>query len=370
MYALSQAVGRRSGRVLVALLAAAVMLLAVALLAPSANRAQAGAAAGPPALRDLAAKPGLLVGSAVDMAALADDTAYAEVLAREFNSVTAENVMKWEAVEPNPGEHTFDEADALVDFAQANDQSVYGHVLVWHNQLPPWLAEGDFSPDELRAIMARHIAATAGHFSGKVRAWDVVNEPFNDDGTFRETIFLEAFGPDYIADALRLAHEADPHAKLFLNDFNLEGLGPKSDAMYELAKDLLAQGVPLDGVGIQGHLSLEFPFPEGYRENLRRFADLGLEIAITEADIRMPLPVTGAKLADQARYFRELIGGCLAVSNCSTFTVWGFTDAYSWVPGFFEGEGAATPFDEELKPKPAYRAIASELRQPAPSRKG
>lgn len=149
--------------------------------------------------------------------------------------------------------------------------------------------------------------------------------------------------------------------KLFLNDYNIEGLGPKSDAYYALATDLLARGVPLHGIGVQGHLGIQYGFPPGVTENLQRFADLELDIAFTEVDVRMPLPVTDEKLATQADYFGRLMDSCLAVTHCVSFTVWGFSDAYSWVSGWFEGQGAATPFDEAFKPKPAYFAMRDEL---------
>jgi endo-1,4-beta-xylanase len=230
-------------------------------------------------------------------------------------------------------------------------------VLVWHNQLPAWLNEGTFTNDELRAILRRHVKQVARHYSGHVRAWDVVNEPFNEDGTWRDTLWSRAMGPGYIAKALRWAHRADPRAKLFLNDYNLEALGPKSDAMYRLVADLKRRGVPIHGVGFQGHLSLEYPFPERLTENLRRFAALGVDVAFTEVDVRIPLPVTEEKLALQADYYERTMRSCRAVRRCRTYTVWGFTDAHSWVPEWFPGEGAATLFDEEYRPKPAYFAV-------------
>lgn len=304
-----------------------------------------------------AAHERLHFGTAVDTDVLASDGKYRKVLTREFNSVTAENAMKWESVEPERGELDFSAADGLVRFARRHRQSVYGHTLVWHNQLPAWLTESSFSDAELGAILRRHVKQEAGHFRGRVRAWDVVNEPFNEDGTWRDTLWYRALGPDYVAKALRWAHRADPRARLFLNDYNLEALGPKSDAMYALVADLKRRGVPIDGVGFQGHLSLEYPFPEGLEQNLRRFAALGVDVAFTEVDVRMPLPVTRDKLELQADYYAETMRACRAVRRCRTYTVWGFTDAHSWVPGWFPGEGAATLFDESYRPKPAYFAV-------------
>ena len=313
-------------------------------------------------LRDLAQAQHKLIGSAVDTSVLASDAAYRAVLAREFSSVTPENVMKWQLVEPQRGVFDYTAADSLVQFAREHDQVVRGHTLVWHNQVPGWLTEAAFTTPELADILHEHILQEVAHFRGKINAWDVVNEPFNDDGTWRDTIWLRALGPDYVGLAFRWAQAADPQAWLYLNDFNVESIGPKSDAMYALVQDLLARGTPVHGVGLQAHLAIELEFPSTLRQNLERFAALGVHVAITEADVRIPLPPTPAKLAIQAEYFARLLQACLEVRQCVSFTVWGFTDAHSWVPRAFAGQGAGTPFDEQLQPKPAYVALSVVLR--------
>jgi endo-1,4-beta-xylanase len=264
---------------------AVIAMIASSLLATSTGASTDDGRAGTKlrGLRHLGVRHDLLIGSVVDMGALATDPHYGEVLRREFSTVTAENAMKWQDVEPQRGVSDFAAADELVELARRNKQVVHGHVLVWHNQLPGWLAGGSFTPEELETILRDHVFEVAGHFRGRVRSWDVVNEPFNEDGTLRETIWSQALGPDHIEQALRWAHEADPNAKLYLNDYNLESLGPKSDAMYALAQDLLARGVPLHGVGFQGHLGIQYGFPGGLTENLQRFADLGLEVAFTRS---------------------------------------------------------------------------------------
>jgi endo-1,4-beta-xylanase len=332
------------------LVAAAIMLVA----APAAT-----AKAKDRGLRDVARRP--LVGTAVDMSALANDATYKAAIAREFNTVTPENVMKWETVEPQQGVTDFSQGDALLRFARANRQAVRGHTLVWHSQLPTWLTSGTFTNQQLEAILRRHIFEEAGHFRGRIYAWDVVNEAFNEDGTLRDTIWLRALGPDYIAKAFIWAHKADPHARLYYNDYNLESIGPKSDAALALVKQLKARHVPIDGVGFQGHLGIQYPYPDTFGDNLQRFAAAGFDVAITEADVRMVLPVTPEKLATQATYFGDMMRSCVAVRRCVTFTLWGFTDKYSWVPGFFAGEGAATPLDEAFQPKPAYFALRDAL---------
>ncbi|GAA4943771.1 endo-1,4-beta-xylanase [Actinoplanes utahensis] len=335
------------------------MLLAVATAVSGAAPAVAdpASAADPASLRAAARGTGVRIGTAVDMTALADDAAYRAAVAREFDSVTAENVMKWEAVEPERGRYDWAAADRLVDFARANGQVVRGHTLVWHNQNPAWLTEDAFTPAELRKILRDHIRAQVRHFKGRVYQWDVVNEAFNDDGTLRDTIWLRALGPGYIADAFRWAHEADPKAKLYLNDYNNEGINAKSDAYYALTKQLRAQGVPVHGYGIQGHLALQYGIPDTVLPNVRRFDALGVQTAFTEVDVRMQLPADQIKVQAQAQGFTSLLQACLLARHCVSYTVWGFTDRYSWVPDVFEGEGSATPFDEQLQPKPAYHAL-------------
>ncbi|MEV6109868.1 endo-1,4-beta-xylanase [Streptomyces sp. NPDC051940] len=316
-------------------------------------------------LRDLAARQDLRIGTAVDHSALGGDTTYRDTLAREFNSVTAENVMKWESVEPQRGVHDFTRADELVAFARAHGQAVRGHTLLWHNQLPGWLtagvADGSIDAAALRGILRDHITAQVRHFRGKVYQWDVVNEVVGDDGNLRDTLFLRLLGPGYIADAFRWAHAADPGTKLYLNDYNVEGVNAKSTAYYELARRLRAEGVPVHGFGIQGHLDIQYGFPGDVQTNLERFARLGMQTSFTEVDVRMTLPADDAKLARQAQDYRRLLQTCLNVRRCTSFTVWGYTDKYSWVPGFFTGQGAANLLDEDFAPKPAYDAVRDEL---------
>jgi endo-1,4-beta-xylanase len=345
-------------RLLIALaLTAGFVLVGVAALQGAAAAPRARAAT----LRQLAAPLHRWIGTAVDTSALAQNPTYAKAVAREFSSVTPENVMKWTNVEPARGVQTYAEADRLVAFARKQGEMVRGHALVWHNQLPSWLGSGHFTKAELAQLLEKHVKAEVSHFRGEVYAWDVVNEPLNDDGSLRVTIWEQALGPGYIAKVLEWAHEADPKAKLYLNDYGIEGLGAKSDAMLDLVKGLLAKHVPLDGVGFESHLDIQYPFPTAMAKNLQRFAALGLDVALTEADVRVTLPASKAALATQAAYYRQLMQACLAVKRCVSFTVWGFTDRYSWVPGWFSGEGAATLFDARFRPKPAYAALRKLL---------
>ncbi|MBO0783941.1 MAG: endo-1,4-beta-xylanase [Ktedonobacteraceae bacterium] len=347
------------------LLAAMLMVVLAFSLAPSHPASAATSAAHRDAsLRQLASRLGIRVGSAVSLSPLSNDAAYAQILGQQFSAITPENEMKWDTVEPQQGVFNFAPGDTEVKFAQQHGQLVRGHNLVWHSQLPSWLTGGSFTNEQLADILKQHIFAEAGHYRGKIWQWDVVNEPLNEDGSLRSTIWSNALGPDYIADALRWAHQADPHAKLFLNDFNIEGIGPKSDAMFALVKSLKEQHVPIDGVGFETHLGLQFGFPSMFKENLQRFADLGLDVSITEIDVRMILPVTPELLAAQADVYTQVMQDCIAVRRCVDFTIWEYTDKYSWIPGFFTGQGAADIYDENLVPKPANAALLDALQHP------
>ena len=295
------------------------------------------------------------------------DQPYRAALAKEFSSVSPENQMKWEFIHPEPGTYRFGPADAIVDFAKRNNQVVRGHTLLWHSQNPAWLNEGDYTKAQLKQILRDHIKTVVGRYKGRIHQWDVANEIFDDQGNLRtqDNIWIRELGPGIIADAFRWTRQADPKAQLFFNDYNVESINAKSNAYYALIKDLLAQGVPVDGFSAQAHLSTRYGFPADLTDNLRRFARLGLRTAITEVDVRMDLPESGTptaeQLAKQAEYYQRTLDACLSVSGCDSFTIWGFTDKYSWVPVFFPSEGAATVMWDDLTRKPAYHALRESL---------
>jgi endo-1,4-beta-xylanase len=372
-------------------LIAGALALATLTVAPSAalaapappadpNASQHSAVIGENTLRHLAEEAGIEIGVAVNADLLADNGKYRNIVNTQYSSVTAENVMKWEALNPAPGVYDWAAAEALIANAEANDQVVRGHTLVWHNQLPAWITSGDHSPEELREILELHVRTVAEHFAGDIQQWDVVNEIFNDDaaGSFRETIWYQAYedlglpGEQYVADVFRWAHEADPEALLFYNDYNLEFTGPKSNAAYAFVQELLADDVPIHGVGFQGHLDTQYGFPD-LQNNLERFAALGLEVAMTEVDVRTFVtqkpngtytnaPVDPAEAAEQVEYWVGTLEACLAVEACTSYTVWGVSDANSWIPGWFTGQGAGLLFDMHDNPKPQYEALREVLR--------
>lgn len=313
-----------------------------------------------------AADPGLrevsgdrFIGTAVNDALLGDAT-YDDILATEFNSVTAENVMKWEATEPSQGQFDFTAGDRLVERAQANDQKVYGHTLVWHSQAPGWAR--NLQGEQLREAMLNHVTEVVSHYRGQVERWDVVNEVLGDNGGFRDSFLYQQLGEEFIADAFRAAAEADPDATLFINDYSTTGINAKSDTLYQLVQDLQADGVPIDGVGFQGH-EIVGQLPGDIQQNLQRFADLGLEVVITELDIRTDTPATEQALEQQAEDYATVTRACLAVDACSGITVWGISDKDSWVPETFPGQGAACLWDENYQPKPAYEAMRAALQE-------
>jgi endo-1,4-beta-xylanase len=308
-------------------------------------------------------------------------TEFQRILGNEFNSVTPENDMKWAEVHPEPDVYDFSGADAVVAFAEANDQEVRGHTLLWHSQNPQWVidASAGWTCEEARGVLEDHVRTVVGRYAGEIYEWDVANEIFQDDwdaGGVRlrteANPFLKACSEDpvgLLGDVFRWAHESDPEARLFLNDYNAEGINNKTNAYYDLAKELLADGAPLHGFGAQGHLSLMYGFDTSIQANFERFADLGLDVAITEADVRMPLGEDGNPTAEQialqAERYDGMLQACLNVPSCSSFTVWGFDDGRSWVPGVFD-EGYATIMTEEFEKKPAYDALLDGLTNATP----
>jgi endo-1,4-beta-xylanase len=314
-------------------------------------------------LRGLAPSAGINIGAAVDVDALKADAAYAGLLAREFNLLTPENAMKFAVVHPERGRFDFTQADALVEFAEANDMQVNGHVLVWHQQLPDWLTQGNFSPDELKTILREHIQTLVTRYRGRVASWDVGAEAVDENGRLRETFWSRGIGPDYLALAFRWAHEADPQAHLRYNDYGGEGDGAKSDGIYDLMAALRRTGTPIHGVGLQMHASLkDAPSASEVRINMKRLAALGLQTHITEMDVMLSLPASRADLRAQAALYRDMLQACLAVPQCRSFSTWGASDRYSWIPEFFPGHGAALLFDRDDHAKSAYHSIRRLLR--------
>ncbi len=308
-------------------------------------------------LRAAAKSRGIELGTAVRGDVLATNRAYRQIVAAQFSTVTPENEMKWALVEPDRGDLEFGPADDIVKRARDAGQKIRGHTLVWHAQLPGWL--NDLGAGELRQATREHIRAVVEHFSEQVGVWDVVNEPITDRGGLRRSVFLRRLGEGYIEDAFRTARTADADAKLYINEIGAEGIGPKSNRLYEVVRGLKARGAPIDGVGFQAHSNLD-GLPGDFVANMQRFKALGLDVAITEADVALKLPASEADLRAQAGVYTRIVRACEAV-RCASLTFWGFTDGRSWIPETQPGQGAATLLDGDLRPKPAFGAVQAAL---------
>lgn len=326
----------------------------------------------PQTLRDAASHAGILVSTAV-RPGLLSETAYSATLAREFNMVEAEDAMKWWTIRQNEGSYDFSKADEVVRFAKAHGMKVRGHCLVWDHNNPDWLAHGHFSPQRLSQLLHEHITTVMKHYSGQVFAWDVVNEALDENGKPKDSPWYNQPGigladrdTAYIEQAFRWAHEADSSALLFYNEAEGEGLNRKSDAIYAMVKDFKQHGVPIDGVGLQMHISrLDFD-TDAVAANIKRLTTLGLQVQITELDVSLPLDSSGqARIEDlqrQADIYLRIVRACLQNPGCTAIQTWGFTDKYSWIGSHSHGtRGAALLFDRDYTPKLAYDAILSEL---------
>lgn len=324
------------------------------------------AAASAPAqetLGSLAKQRGVYIGAAVGGAFWGNDARYKPGL-KQFNIIVAENAMKFDQLEPSRGRFTWQRGDDLAAFAAQNGMALRGHNLLWH-QASDWIANasGGLSRAEMQAILKNHIDSVVTHFKGKILEWDVVNEAIDDGtGALRESFWKQRIGADYLDSAFVWAHRADPGALLFYNDYSGEGMGGKSNRIYDLVKGMKEKGVPVHGVGLQCHFQSAKAFSTAdIDRNLKRLGALGLRVSMTEVDLRVILPADTAALSLQKENYSKLFATCLANPNCKAFLTWGFTDAYSWVPDFYKGSGAALPFDAEYRPKPAYEGLQQAL---------
>ncbi|GAW01352.1 glycoside hydrolase family 10 protein [Lentinula edodes] len=273
----------------------------------------------------------LYFGTATDNSELSD-AAYVAILSDNsyFGQLTPANSMKWDATEPEQGVFTFSGGDQIVSQAKAHNQIMRGHNCVWYNQLPSWVSNGGFTSAQLTSIIQNHCSTLVSHYKGEI----------------------------YVDIALQAARAADPGAKIYINDYNIEMTGAKATSMLNLIKDLKSRGIPVDGVGLQCHFIVG-EVPTSLQSIMQQFTALGVEVAITELDIRMTLPASTALLAQQETDYKNVISACKAVSGCVGVTVWDYTDKYSWVPSTFSGQGEACPWDANLQKKPAYSGITA-----------
>ncbi|MEE1758705.1 non-reducing end alpha-L-arabinofuranosidase family hydrolase [Streptomyces sp. SP18BB07] len=311
-----------------------------------------GAASGAPdavkasTLGAQAAQSGRYFGAAVAAGRLGDGT-YTGILDREFNSVTPENEMKWDATERSRGQFTFGAADQIVNRATARGQRLRGHTLVWHSQLPSWVSSIT-DANTLRSVMNNHITTVMNRYKGRIHSWDVVNEAFADGGSgqHRPSVFQNLLGNGFIEQAFRTARTADPAAKLCYNDYNIEDWNAaKTQGVYRMVRDFKARGVPIDCVGLQAHFGAGGP-PSSFQTTLSSFAALGVDVQITELDIAQAPPTA----------YANTVRACLNVARCTGITVWGIRDSDSWRAG----ENPLL-FDRNGNKKPAYQSTLTTM---------
>ncbi|KAG8763549.1 hypothetical protein FRC15_007961, partial [Serendipita sp. 397] len=315
--------------------------------------------ASPTGLASLAKPKGIYIGSAFDNNRVSDTT-YSNIVLSNVNQITCENSMKWESIEATQGVFSSYSADEMIKLAQLNGLTMRGHTLVWHSQLPSWVSNGSWTNATLTDVMIKHITGVMNKYKGLIHTWDVVNEAIADDGTMRPSVFYNTIGETYIDIAFKTAKSLDTKPILAINDYNIEGSGAKSTAMLNLVSRVKGRGAPIEQIGIQSHLVVG-SLPGGIDALWASYAALGVSIAVTELDIRMPTPATSASLAQQATDYTTMVKACLNQPKCLGVTFWGLSDKYSWVPDVFSGQGAALPFDESMQAKPAYTAVKTLL---------
>jgi endo-1,4-beta-xylanase len=356
-----------------------IALLALGITAPAQTQ---------PSLKD-AYKDCFLIGAAINQSQIFEKDAAEDALIKaQFSSITPENVLKWESVHPQPDRYDFAAADAYVDFGQKNRMYIVGHTLVWHNQTPKWVFEDEkgnpLSREALLERMHDHIRTVVGRYKGRINSWDVVNEALEEDGSLRQTPWLKIIGEDYIAKAFQFAHEADPSAQLNYNEYNLAKPAKREGAL-KLIQKLRAEGVPVNGVGLQEHDHLDFPSVEDLGTTISEFGKLGVKVMITELDIDV-LPSAGygptadvslsveakARLNPYAQGLPDSVQRALARRYVDLFslflmhrdaitrvTFWGVTDGDSWLNDWPVRGRTSYPllFDRSAQPKPAFHAV-------------
>src|ERR1039458_5135062 len=303
----------------------------------------------------------------------APDPTFAPKVMGEFNSIVAAD-MYYFMTETAQGYFTFGTGDAILAGARANGKTVHCHNLVGPNiYLPSWVVNGKFTAAQLTEIMKTHIQTVVGHFKGQCESWDVVNEALGSDGTVTtyQNIWAQTIGPSYIDLAFQTAHQMDPGAKLYYNEYYVENQTPKTTGLYNLVAGMQQRGIPIDGVGLQCHWNASgtgpgsVPSHDSMVANMAQLAKMGLSVRLSELDAKILLPASAADPANQAAVFSTTVQACLDSPNCVSIAVWGADDAVSWIPSTFPGYGAATLFDANFQPKPAYTSVMNTLRTAA-----
>jgi endo-1,4-beta-xylanase len=314
------------------------------------------------------------IGCSVSPDLLKNNSAYRNIVLKEYNSITCENAMKWSALHPSKDVFNYADADYIVDFAKTNKKRSFGHVLLWHGYNPAWLESFSGDSTAFENLMKTHIQTVVGHFKGKVAAWDVVNEAFLDNGTMRvsESIWMKKLGKDYIARAFKYANEADPDALLFYNDYGQEGNPNKLTAILKMVADLKARGIPIHGLGLQMHVSIGTN-DLSISGAIIDYAKTGLKIHISELDVALSnyqknasLTLTDALKETQKQKYKSLVKSYLRnVPKAQQFgiTNWNVGDADSWLRSVIQKNEYPLLFDENYARKPAYTGYLEALRE-------
>lgn len=343
-----------------------------------------------PALKDVY-KNDFLIGAALNPSQFCEsNVAEAALVKRQFNTITPENVLKWEKIHPGLDRYDFTLADRYVEFGAKNGMVVIGHTLVWHHQTPDWVfQDGQGKPVSREVLLARmreHIFTVVGRYQGRIKGWDVVNEAVAEDGSLRQSPWLKIIGEDYMLKAYQFAHEADPQMELYYNDFSLENRAKRNGALA-LVKKLQSQGVNIAAVGLQGHYKLDWPSSSKLNATISAFAKLGVKVNITELDMDVLPPATRDVSAEVGRNFKpsakinpytnglpDAVQQQLADRYADLFSVflkhrdsinrvtfWGVTDGNSWLNGWPVAGRTSYPllFDREGKTKPAFNSVTA-----------
>lgn len=305
------------------------------------------------------------VGVAINPNELYPNSEYQRIATHHFNSVTPENIFKPSYLHPGPGRYEWADADQLAAFCRANNQRLHGHTLIWHQQLPGWMSGFSGSPAEWDALFRDHIQTICRHFRGQVRSWDVVNEAFDADGGLRSTLWSQHLGSNYLEKAFRYAHEADPDALLFYNDYDLESNPAKRRAVLAWLQTMRQRSVPVHGLGLQMHISIAHPDNAQMAEALRDAQKTGLLLHLSEIDVSVnPLGQavgpTPALLQRQADKLAFLVRTYQELPRVQQFgiTFWGISDQNTWIRNYFHRDDYPLLFDDNYQPKPAFCLLA------------
>jgi endo-1,4-beta-xylanase len=302
-------------------------------------------------------KAGFAVGVAVSAEKLDLIPEYRKIVMSQFNQITPEYAMKADFIHPHENQFNWADADRLIKFCEDNGKQLHGHTLVWHRQMPQWMLnyQGDW-----KEMMKHHIQTIVSRYHGRIKAWDVVNEAFNDDGTLRDTPWRKNIGENYIELAFQYVHEADPNAFLFYNDHDLEFKEKKRHAIINMMRDFKQNNIPVHGIGLQMHISVQYPTDRQIKNTIECFKGLGLKIHLSELDIainqngKVNMP-TYQLLKEQKKKIKSIISifRKLPVGQQYAVTLWGVSDADSWM---FRNYNKDWPllYDEEYKIKPSY----------------